>query len=254
MGGSNSKEEKEVKTDDEDAKSTSSDDDAKEHKKPALEEKKEEEKETSSPNVALMHACKKGDVEAIRRCKAEGADINYRDDGPAILPDMEASQQHIGTAVSGDTPLHVAAEAGQTQALELLFFLDANLEATNKVGSTPLHRAVSAEKIEVVKMLLRKGANIHAKNKIGNTSLHLAAYVGNLEIAKELLRWGAYIHIHTKNKVEMTPLDYARKLSMQELFLNFRPEQAMSQRSLKATMNQDPKPEPSISSALVIHH
>src|SRR5689334_5914958 len=82
-----------------------------------------------------------------------------------------------------------------------------------RIGSTALHTAVSHQHLESVRELIKLGAKVSALNNMGNTPIHCAAYTGNVEIMEILLTNGGTRFIHAKNKVEMTPLDYARKVS-----------------------------------------
>jgi len=144
--------------------------------------------------------------------------------------------------ITGDTALHLAAEGGHVKCVHLLFLLEAKLENKNRVGSTVLHRAVSMNRLEVVNFLLDHGANLSATNKIGNTPLHCASYCGYLDIAAALLKYGAFKDIHKKNKVEMTPLDYAKKTSMQQLLLNFKPaDDSLGRFDRKLSLDSDIK-------------
>lgn len=234
MGGSSSKE------DDHKKESEAGEED----KKPVNHLKEMEQKkrlrEIQTPNQGLQAACVQGDADAVRKYVAPtdangkpieggGADVNHRDLGPvppegkkADDPEFKAMMKDV--IITEDYPLHMAAENGHVKICELLFYLDAKLENRNRMGSTALHRAVSAQKIDVVKWLLEKKCDIMAKNNIGNYALHIASYMGNVEIARLLLEAGAHRQIRTANRVEMSPLDYARKAGMIELLTRWRPD------------------------------
>lgn len=118
--------------------------------------------------------------------------------------------------ITGDTAVHKAAENGHTEAVKLLFFLQADIEIKNKMGSTPLHRAVSMGRLSTVEFLLSKGAKVDAMNNAGNTALHCACYTGNAAISSLLLEAGGYRITDRTNRAGMTPVDYARKPPVKE--------------------------------------
>ena len=59
----------------------------------------------------------------------------------------------------GCTPLHVAAEAGETAIARSLLFHGAAVNAEDRIGRTPLHMAARYRRAETVDMLLEAGAN-----------------------------------------------------------------------------------------------
>lgn len=166
-------------------------------------------------NINLQFAASTGDNQKVRDAIKAGADVN--------APEEIASGVKFAVK-TGDYPLHMAAEAGKVETVHLLFYAGvqgANPEYKNLIGSTALHRAASQNHPDVVKELITLGASIHATNKIGNTALHIASYCGFLDVAKVLLDAGASAQLEVRNKVEMTPIDYARKLAMKDLLFSY---------------------------------
>jgi ankyrin repeat protein len=75
-------------------------------------------------------------------------------------------------------------------------------------GSTPLHIAAQRGHLEVVEVLLKFVAGIDCKDKDGITALHIASEEGHKQTVVALLEHGSDINIVSKNN--MTPLDFAR--------------------------------------------
>jgi ankyrin repeat protein len=223
-----------------------------EQKIPASDEKtngesKEEEEKTNvddmTPLQALFYACDIGNKDLVRRAVEAGADVNTADNGPETddksesqeakdrkskekkkSKDKDAEDSLIkNITITGDFPIHKATEKGHVEVVNLLFFLQADLEAKNRLGSTALHRAVSTNQREIVTLLLSKGAKIDATTSAGNNVLHIAAFCGNVEIAKLILdsRPDAIRLLGRRNLCNLTPVDYARKKNMQHLFESY---------------------------------
>lgn len=129
------------------------------------------------------------------------------------------------------TPLHFAAQAGQTDIVEYLITNGADVNAENIEGKAPLQFAADNDHKEIVKLLIDKGADVslhvathmgdlaRAKSLIeegagvnaedfgGETPLHIAAAKGHKEIAELLIAKGA--DVNTKNNWDWTPLHTA---------------------------------------------
>ena len=93
------------------------------------------------------------------------------------------------------SPLHMAAEKGQTNLVKVLLDWGANINATdaNWQGGTALPRAARQGHIEVVKLLLDRGAAIDATTNNGWAAHHWAAHGGHIEVVKVMLDRGAAI-------------------------------------------------------------
>jgi ankyrin repeat protein len=220
------------------------------HKLPISDEKtngesKEEEKtsvDDMTPLQALFYACDSGNKELVRRAVEAGADVNTADVGPDTEDKTETAESKArkekekkkkkkgsddqltkNVTITGDFPIHKATEKGHYEVVNLLFFLQADLEAKNRLGSTALHRAVSTGQKEIVTLLLSKGAKIDATTSAGNNVLHIAAFCGSVEIAKLILdsRPDAIRLLGRRNLCNLTPLDYARKKNVQQLFESY---------------------------------
>ncbi|KAL6863686.1 ankyrin repeat-containing domain protein [Trichoderma novae-zelandiae] len=94
-------------------------------------------------------------------------------------------------AHDGATPLHIAAEYGPPEAVEMLLHLGANIDQMEGYRQTALLIAMYREQWGVVNLLLDAGANIKADDRVGYTPL-LGAVMGDQEhIVKRLLSAGA---------------------------------------------------------------
>ena len=89
-------------------------------------------------------------------------------------------------AVSGETPLHLAAFSGHVEAIKALVQLGANKEAKNVNGRTPLHAAAFNGHVEAIKALEQLGAQIDAQAANGETPLKLSIRMGHHQAAQVL--------------------------------------------------------------------
>ena len=78
----------------------------------------------------------------------------------------------------------------------------------------PLHVAAQEGNLEDIQVLNEVGAELHAKGEMGLTPLHYAAMDGNVEIIRLLLRLGA--NKEMKDFDGLRPIDWARSLSKSE--------------------------------------
>jgi len=101
----------------------------------------------------LFAAVSSGDVVALTKLLAEGANVNTKE------------------PTGGSTPLIFAAIAGQAGVAKILIDKGADVKAKNNDGNTALHTAAFFCKAEVVALLIEKGADVNAKNSVGQTAL-----------------------------------------------------------------------------------
>jgi cytohesin len=128
------------------------------------------------------------------------------------------------------TPLHFAAQAGQTDVVEYLITTGSDLDTETISGETPLQLAARKDHKDVVGLLvengadvsldiiarlgdmdrvrelIEEGADVNAEGRRGETPLHAAAAKGHKEIAELLIAKGAEVDA---NRPGYTPLTWA---------------------------------------------
>ncbi|XP_029432623.1 B-cell lymphoma 3 protein [Rhinatrema bivittatum] len=92
----------------------------------------------------------------------------------------------------GFTPLHVAVNTSNTDAVLFLLEQGADIDAVDiKSGRSPLIHAVENNSMNLVMLLLQNGANVNSQTYSGNTALHSASGRGLLDIVRVLMKNGA---------------------------------------------------------------
>jgi len=123
----------------------------------------------------IHEAARSGDLEQIQRLVVEGTGVNEK-----------TSQD--------ETPLVIAALAGQGEIASYLLQRGADIDARNLGGLTALHAASYAGHTDIVALLIARGAAVNdADNAFGVTPLHLASEENHLETTRVLLAHGADI-------------------------------------------------------------
>ena len=104
-----------------------------------------------------------------------------------------------------------AAKAGDLTALIKHVSGGGSFNSRERSGMTPLMIAVDCEQTDAVKLLLKEGVNINAKDKWGQTALMLAVKKNNINGAKLLLKSRANLNTIAGNG--LTALGYATNAS-----------------------------------------
>ena len=91
----------------------------------------------------------------------------------------------------GRTPLHVAALAGQHEAVRILVEASSNVHLTDADGMTPLQYAARIPRLDSLIALVEAGADVNTCNASGFTPLHGAAEQGSLSKTRYLMENGA---------------------------------------------------------------
>ena len=184
--------------------------------------------------TALHEAVLSQDKSSVERLLHDGANVSAKDDqgntplhlglnhpaqddnSAAIVltliakgADLDA-QSHIGL-----TPLLLATQHNNLQALELLLNEGAILDILAYNGDAILHRAAYHNSVESLKFLLELGAEVNARNSREETPLYLAAQKGHQEITEQLLAHEAEINIQDSKR--STPLHWAALYGHQQV-------------------------------------
>ena len=114
------------------------------------------------------------------------------------------------------TALHLAANEGHIQIVELLLKNDINKEAITKMGRKAIHIATIRGNYEVVKLLIEAKCDLDYQDDDQCTPLHYAAEHGYEKIIRELLENKANTSL--KNYQGMRPIDLSQDHKIREIF------------------------------------
>ncbi|KAG0616385.1 hypothetical protein M758_5G110700 [Ceratodon purpureus] len=142
----------------------------------------------------LHDAARNGNVEEITRLLALT---------PALLNSRDRHSR---------TPLHMAAWAGQTEAVKLLCDRKADIKAAAGDDMAAIHFASQKGHLEAVRVLLAAKAEANSLTRKGLTPLHMAVQGGHKDVCTLLIKKGA--NLLTKNKAGKTPVDLAKDESL----------------------------------------
>lgn len=137
------------------------------------------------PGQGIHQAVKEGKVEVVRKMLEEDRDLIN-----AVDSDLK-------------TPLHLAAEHGYIDMVELLLEKGADINAKEGFKRTPLHFAASSGHDEIVRLFIAKGAYLNEKDSFILTPIFRAAYSGHQSIVEMLLSVGISISTTEKNGVTL---------------------------------------------------
>ena len=120
----------------------------------------------------------------------------------------------------GHCAIHLAAFKGHNSVLELLINHKADkndVNVANSSGYTPLHVACQSNQAEALKTLLKAGANPTIRNQVTSwVPLHEAAWNGFIDCAKSLMNEGQ-APLMPRTEKDETPFDLAEANSQTEM-------------------------------------
>ena len=172
----------------------------------------------------LWIACRRGNVEMVKKLLAAGADVDGRPEGnpdyettplmaaidggglggggssvrlTQILLDAKANTECRDS--DGFTALIGASFAGNAAVVKTLIAGNANVDAASHDGHTALMHACAAagaaavanNRMEIVQALLAHGAKVDACDHEGQTALYVAALAAKVDAVNALLAYGA---------------------------------------------------------------
>lgn len=117
----------------------------------------------------VHNACITGKVEVLHAFLELGASVNIpvSEGHPDVSVLTDPGMSVVTRA--GTTALHYAASHGNLEALVLLLFNEADIEARDSDGFTPLHAAAVGGQETAIRILWAEGANMYSKNNAGST-------------------------------------------------------------------------------------
>jgi len=96
---------------------------------------------------------------------------------------------------AGMTPLHMAALCGRQDTTSFLISKGANTKSKDFAGQTPIHLASFGGDENLAELLISKGAEIDARDNKGETALHIASFCGHEQVVELLIRCGAELDV-----------------------------------------------------------
>ncbi|XP_075058879.1 ankyrin repeat domain-containing protein 6 isoform X2 [Mixophyes fleayi] len=113
----------------------------------------------------------------------------------------------VAVTKHGRTPLHLAANKGHLNVVQILLKAGCDLDIQDDGHQTALHRAAVVGNSDILAVLIQEGCALDRQDKDGNTALHEAAWHGFSQSVKLLVKAGA--NVLAKNKAGNTPLHLA---------------------------------------------
>uniref|UniRef100_A0ACD5YGH5 Uncharacterized protein n=1 Tax=Avena sativa TaxID=4498 RepID=A0ACD5YGH5_AVESA len=180
----------------------------------------DEEANGGSPPL-LFAACGRAPKEAVRLLLDRGANPNIafrgrhtvlhliatmtKRDSSGVAEILLSRGANVDPMCELGTPLHLAAECGNVQMLDMLLRYQANPNRVVRLFYAPLTLAIFAPSLKCMELLIKAGADVNAGRPV--TPLILAAMDGLADCIKCLLEAGADANI--PDEIGRTPLEIA---------------------------------------------
>jgi len=117
----------------------------------------------------------------------------------SILKRLIEEKINLNFEIDNYTPLMVAIEGQQLEAMDILIKNGANVNFKNIPNKTALifaiHQPRNEDQIEIIKMLIKNNANLNDCDENGYTPLMLAIHFEKFDIAKLLIESGADVNM-----------------------------------------------------------
>lgn len=169
-----------------------------------LERGADPEAKNSGQATALISAAEEQFEEIVELLLRNKASVNAKDQWqwtPLHRAQVKQESERVtkllldyGAEVDGRcekqrTPLHWAAEWGNTLTVPILLEHKADIEAKDSAGRTPLHAAIEHRQTETVILLAERGADVTAQNSEGHDALRAAMHVEKQRKCPEIIAY-----------------------------------------------------------------
>ena len=188
----------------------------------------------ASAQTGLIEAAERGDVAAVERAIAAGADLEQRDGQRRTPLLLAVAGNHIrvakallaagaspnAQAANQDTPWLLAGASGRSEIIAAMLPLKPDLSIRNRYGGNALIPACERAHVETVELLLTSGIDVNHVNHLGWTCLLEIVILGDggrrhQQVAKLVLAAGADPNFADKDGV--SPLQHARQRGQNEV-------------------------------------
>ncbi|XP_065335612.1 serine/threonine-protein phosphatase 6 regulatory ankyrin repeat subunit B-like [Cloeon dipterum] len=187
------------------------------------------EVKTKRGRTCLHLAAGRGDLEALQTWIELGGDFNVVDEKGMTALHIAAENGHLQFVKKF---LACATEEVQNQDLGEGFVgskLKERLNRCDNEGRTALHLAAESGNVDLVELLLENNADLTHADKVGRTALHFAAESGNVDLVEWLLKNNADLtQMDMKGK---NAIHYAIKNEKMLRFLNKKNGDLLKQRT-----------------------
>ena len=133
-----------------------------------------------------------------------------------ILDNYKGTSPGCDRDLMKSTPLHYAAEKGNTDIVKMLLDIVDDKNPKNTGGSTPLHYAAKFGHVEIYKKISEVVEDKNPRDIQGFTPLHIAASNGHTRMCKIIMYRTKEKNPRSNNG--LTPLHYAAKFGHTDIF------------------------------------